>query len=81
MTIASIRSVNYYFSFRFGLKGLYSPCLECYIYYVAGAAVSLLAIALMSDLIFKKSKKWVPCLFWVSVSTLYQFVLFVYSLF
>ena len=79
--IASIRSINSDLNYSLRLSGLYLPDQDGYLYYVTGGAVSLLVIALLSDLIYKEPKKWIPCTVWVTITVFYQAILLIYSLF
>ena len=50
------------------IKGLYPPDHDSYVYSVGGGATSLLFIAIFSDLLYRKRKKWLPPFIWISIT-------------
>jgi uncharacterized membrane protein len=73
--------MNFVINYGMDLRSYYSDSVHWYEYYASGAAGSLLLIALVSEFVFKKTKKWVPCFVMVCIIVLYQFFQLVYSLF
>jgi len=66
--------------FSLKVNGTY-PSDTSYKFYLAGAATSLLAIASISDFVFKKKKKFFPIMIWLFVSMIYYFVCLILSMF
>jgi hypothetical protein len=63
------------------VKGTIPLTQTSYNFYLAGAATSLVAIASISDFIFKKKKKFFPLMIWLFISMIYQFSCLMVSLF
>ena len=53
------------------VKGTTPQTPTTYNFYIAGGAISLFAIASISDLVFKKKKKFLPILVWLFISMIY----------
>lgn len=63
------------------LKGMVPQTKQTYTYYVIGAVLSYLTIAIGSDWIYGKRKKFYPLYIWLLISIIYQVSLLIVSTF
>ena len=68
ITIAFFRQMNGTLCVELEIKGLYPPDEDTYEFYAGGGATSLIFIAIFSDLLYRKRKKWLPPTIWISIT-------------